>query len=360
MILQIKKYSVFLRINNHVIMKKAPVFIAFLCFILWGQLIAQNEHNVAVIAFYNVENLFDTEKDPNKIDEEFLPNGSYQWTPERYQVKLNNLSRAIAAIGKDKGGAVVLGVSEIENEKVMNDLVSTDILKPLNYGVVHHDSPDRRGVDVAFIYKKDRFRVINKEAFTLTVEGYPDFLTRDQLLMTGILDDTDTLYILVNHWPSKRGGEKRSMPLRIAAAQLSRKIADSLMTVNPNAKVIIMGDLNDNPNAKSVTEYLMAKGKTKEVTPNDLFNPMWKLYRDGIGSYAYRDAWDLLDQIIISYGLLNPKPNTYKYQSVEIFRANFLITKSGSYTGYPFRTYAGGTYQGGYSDHLPVYIVLEK
>lgn len=320
---------------------------------------AQNDKTTAIIGFYNVENLFDTENDPLINDEEFLPDGKNQWTPKRYEVKLKNLSRVIADIGKEQGGAVVLGVSETENRKVLEDLVNTELLKPLNYGVAHHDSPDRRGVDVAFIYKKERFTVIDERAFRLVTDN-PDFITRDQFLVTGILDKTDTLHILVNHWPSKSGGEKRSMPYRIAAAQLSRKIADSLMNANPMAKIVIMGDFNDTPNAKSFKEHLKPKGKIKEVQPGDLFNPMWEMYRQGIGSYAYRDSWELIDMTVISYGLIYPAAHTYKYIRADVFRANYLLTPRGSYAGYPFRTYAGGVYQGGYSDHFPVYITLQK
>jgi predicted extracellular nuclease len=176
----------------------------------------------------------------------------------------------------------------------------------------------------------------------------------------GVLDQTDTLHLIVNHWPSKRGGEATSAPLRAAAALLTKSIVDSLQTANPTAKILIMGDLNDNPNAKSLMNCLMAKGKMKDVKQGDLFNPMWQMYRDGIGSYAYQDSWDLIDQIIVSHALLQPKPNTYKYVSAHVFNANFLKTKSGSYQGYPFRTYAGGNYAGGYSDHFPVYIILQK
>ncbi|MDL2297104.1 endonuclease/exonuclease/phosphatase family protein [Bacteroidales bacterium OttesenSCG-928-B11] len=317
------------------------------------------EHKIAVIGFYNVENLFDTENDPNINDEQFLPEGDYQWTPERYERKLQNLSKVIAAIAKEHGGVAILGLSEIENRRVMEDLTNTDLLRPMNFGVAHHDSPDRRGVDVGLIYRKDRFRVIGQKAFRLNYPADTSFRTRDQLLVTGILDMTDTLHVIVNHWPSKSGGEKRSMPMRNAAAQLSKQISDSLMNANPNAKVIIMGDLNDNPNAKSLVEHLGAKGKAKDVGERELFNPMWQPYRDGLGSYAYRDTWELIDMIIISNGLLNAKTG-YKYKSMEIFRANFLLTKTGSFTGYPYRTYAGGAYQGGYSDHLPVFIILQR
>ncbi|MDR2979853.1 MAG: endonuclease/exonuclease/phosphatase family protein [Bacteroidales bacterium] len=320
----------------------------------------QNNHNIAIIGFYNLENLFDTENDISIDDEQFLPHGAYQWTPERYQKKLNDLSKVISSMAKEYGGVAILGLSEIENRGVVEDLVHTELLEQFGFGIVHHDSPDRRGVDVGLIYRKDRFRFLGQKAYRLHYPADTTFRTRDQLLVTGILDKTDTLHILVNHWPSKSGGEKRSMPMRNAAAQLSMHIADSLLNANPNTKVIIMGDLNDSPTSKTLTEYLGAKGKIKDTGEKDLFNPMWQLYRDGIGSYAYRDAWDLIDMIIISNGLLHPAPGSYKYKGVEIVRPGFLLTKTGSYTGYPFRTYAGGAYQGGYSDHLPVYIILQR
>ena len=337
-------------------LKITPVFIFLLLFTYF----CSTAQNTAIIGFYNVENLYDTEDDPLTDDSEFLPNGAYQWTPERYTQKLKNLAYAISEIGKAQGGVVVLGFSEIENERVLNDLVAQDVLKDLNYKVAHHDSPDLRGVDVAFIYQGNRFKVIEQKPFTLTIPDKPWFKTRDQLLLVGVLEQTDTLYLIVNHWPSKRGGEASSAPLRMAAAKLTRSIVDSLQNQNPNAKILIMGDLNDNPNAKSVMNGLNAKGKIKDVKQGDLFNPMWKMYQDGIGSYAYQDSWDLIDQIIFSHALLQPKPNSYKYVSAHVFSANFLKTKSGSYQGYPFRTYAGGNYAGGYSDHFPVYIILQK
>lgn len=314
----------------------------------------------AVIGFYNLENLFDTEDDPTINDEQFLPTGDYQWTPERYQRKLNNMASVIALIGEEKGGVVVLGVSEVENKRVLDDLVATEKLKPLNLGVAHHDSPDRRGVDVAFLYDKDRFQVLSTKAFRLTTED-TSFRTRDQFLMTGVIDNTDTIYCIVMHWPSKLGGEKRSMPKRIAAAQLARHIADSILAININANIVFMGDFNDSPTAKSLKEYLQPKVKIKDVQRGDLFNPMWKMYQDGVGTYAYRDVWDVIDQIVISSNLIHPvRPSSYKYVGTKVFRKNFMLSQSGSYIGYPLRTYAAGVYQGGYSDHFPVYIILEK
>ena len=314
----------------------------------------------AVIGFYNVENLYDTEKDPIADDSEFLPTGAYQWTDERYNHKLKNLSIVISEMGKEHGGAVILGVCEVENERVLNDLVAQDLLRPLKYKVVHYDSPDYRGVDVAFIYQSERFEMISSKNFELTIPENPRFRTRDQILLVGVLDQIDTLHLIANHWPSKRGGEARSNPLRMAAAQLTRSIVDSVLGVNPHAKIIVMGDFNDNPTAKSITVGLGAKGKIKDVTPSDLFNPMWKMFKDGIGSYAFRDAWELIDQILVSYALLHPKPNSFRFTSAHVFSPNFLLTKAGSYRGYPFRSYGGGNYQGGYSDHLPVYIILKK
>jgi len=329
------------------------ITLLFLCLFSYAQ-------KTAVIGFYNVENLYDTEKDPVADDSEFLPDGAYQWTPERYHHKLKNLSIAISEIGKEQGGVVVLGVCEVENERVLNDLVAQELLLPYNYKVAHHDGPDYRGVDVAFIYQGNRFEFISQKAHTLKIPDNPRFRTRDQLLLVGVLDKIDTLYLIANHWPSKRGGEARSNPLRMAAAKLTKSIVDSILHINPYAKIIIMGDLNDNPNAKSITVGLNAKGKAKDVTKSDIFNPMWKMYQDGIGSYAYRDAWEMIDQIMVTYALLNPKPNTYRYVSAHVFSPNFLKTKTGSFQGYPFRSYAGGNYAGGYSDHFPVYIILQR
>jgi len=329
------------------------ISLLFLCLSLQAQ-------KTAVIGFYNVENLYDTVKDSIADDSEFLPTGAYQWTEERYNHKLKNLSVVISEMGKEHGGVVILGVCEVENEGVLNDLVAQDLLKPLKYKVVHHDGPDYRGVDVAFIYQSERFEMLSYQPFELTIPENPRFRTRDQLLLVGVLDQIDTLYLIANHWPSKRGGEARSNPLRMAAAKLTRSIVDSILNVNPNAKIIITGDFNDTPNAKSITHGLGAKGKISDVTQFDIFNPSWKMYKDGIGSYAFRDTWELIDQIMVSYALLHPKPNTFRYVSAHVFSPNFLLTKAGSYRGYPFRSYGGGNYQGGYSDHLPVYIILKK
>ena len=322
--------------------------------------VAQPAHNKAVIGVYNVENLFDTIDDPLKNDEQFLPDGDYRWGTERYNAKLENLSKVIELLAQLDGGLVVLGVSEIENEQVLLDLAATPRLQPYPLSVCHHESPDRRGVDVAFFYDASRFKILSTRAFPTIVSNEPDFITRDQWLMTGILDGTDTLDIVVNHWPSKSGGEKRSLPGRMAAGALGRQIADSVLNSRPNAKFIYMGDLNDNPTSKCILQEMNTKTKPENLAPTDLYNPMGKIFRDGIGSYAYRDSWEMLDNIIISAGLVNAAPGTYKFRSAHIFRKDVMFTKTGSYMDYPFRSFAGGNYQGGYSDHLPVYIVLTR
>jgi hypothetical protein len=339
---------------------KNTKFVAFFSLLLLFACSSIQAQKTAVLGFYNVENLYDTVKDSIADDSEFLPDGLYQWTLERYHHKLKQLAYAISEIGKTQGGVVVLGVCEVENEGVLNDLVAQETLKPLKYKVAHHDGPDYRGVDVAFIYQSERFEFISQKPHTLTMPDNPRYRTRDQLLLVGVLDKTDTLYLIANHWPSKRGGEESSAPRRMAAAKLTRSIVDSLLAINQNAKIVIMGDLNDNPNAKSITIGMNAKGKIADTKQFDVFNPMIKMYKDGIGSYAYKDNWDMIDQIMVTYALLHPKPKSYKYISAAVFSPNFLLTKSGSFQGYPFRSYAGGNYAGGYSDHLPVYIVLQK
>lgn len=319
-----------------------------------------NKFEVAIVGFYNVENLFDTINDPLKNDEEFLPEGANGWTSERYKEKLNRLAEVISQIGKDINGfgPDVLGLCEIENIHVIEDLINTKPLNSMNYGIVHYDSPDRRGVDVGLIYNKKRFKVIGSSSHKIVSE-IPDFLSRDQLLVHGKLSGEE-MYIIVNHWPSKSGGEKRSEPRRIEAAKLTKYLADSLLAINPDANIIIMGDLNDNPDAKSVAKFLQAKGNKNKVKQGELFNPMYKMHIDGIGSYAFRDVWSMIDQIIVSSNLINRDYATFTLHSAIVFNETFLQQKFGNFKGYPWRSFAGGAYIGGYSDHFPVYIVIAR
>lgn len=326
----------------------------------------KSKAKIACIAFYNIENLFDTIDDENVRDTEFTPQGSKEWTKDKYEKKQENMATVISQIGSEyfKGGPFVLGVSEIENRGVLEDLVNHPKLKKSNYKIVHYDSPDRRGVDVALLYRADYFKLISSRAveFTIPEEMNPydsKFQSRDQLVVSGIIDK-DTIHVIVNHWPSRRGGEKKSRPLRNKAADLSRSISDSILQINPNAKIFVMGDFNDNPTNESIKKHLKAKGNIKKLQEDDFFNPFYKRYKKGIGTTAYRDVWSLFDQIIISQGLINCPENSFRYFKSKIFREKFLLEKEGKYQGYPKRTFSFDKFQNGYSDHLPVYMFLVK
>lgn len=322
---------------------------------------AQNTRNyrVGCIAYYNLENLFDTENDTTINDEEFLPEGRNQWTESRYQDKLENMASVIAQLGSEliQGGPAVLGVSEIENRRVLEDLVATEELKDIGYQIVHYDSPDRRGVDVGLLYQPKYYTVLNSNSHRLTIESEDDFRSRDQLAVSGIFDG-DTIHFIVNHWPSRWGGEKNSRHLRIAAAQLSRSIIDSIDNIYPDAKIILMGDLNDDPSDVSIKKYLKTSSKKDKIPKGYLYNPMEEMHKKGIGSLAYRDAWNLFDQLILSSSLVTGDHSSYQFHAAKVFNKQFLVQEEGRYKGYPFRTFGGGTYLGGYSDHFPVYIFL--
>ena len=311
----------------------------------------------AVIAFYNIENLFDTIDDPEKNDEEFLPEGLYEWTTERYAAKLSNMAKAISGIGSEVSaeGPTIIGLAEMENHQVLEDLINTSPLDKLGYGIVHYDSPDKRGIDVALLYKKDAFKVINSTSNRLVMKGKPDFFTRDQLVVTGELDG-DLLNIIVNHWPSRRSDPE----YREAAAGLSRHLSDSLNRIQKNAKTFIIGDLNDDPADNSVFDVLGAKGMKDQVKKQGLFNPMWQIHEDGFGTLEYRGNWNLFDQIIISEPLISKKGKGWKFEKAAIYSASFLKEQTGKYAGSPWRTHVGKKYLGGYSDHLPVYLILAK
>lgn len=323
----------------------------------------QNQYKLVTVGFYNLENLFDTEDDPKINDEEFLPNGSYAWTKDKYEEKLANMAYVISQLGVESApqGLSLLGVSEIENRGVLEDLAKQPLIKDRNYQIIHYDSPDLRGIDVALLYNPIHFKPISSKPVFLNIkgEGGERQFTRDILFVHGVLDG-DTVSVLVNHWPSRSGGEEASAYKRVLAAKLCRSLVDSLYDANPGFKIIIMGDLNDDPTSPSIKNHLRAKGKKDEVETRDVFNPMFDLYRRGFGSNAYRDAWSLFDQIIISAPFLNTDDSGYQYYKTNIFNKQFLIQASGQYKGYPFRTFSGSTYQGGYSDHYPVLIYLTK
>ncbi len=322
---------------------------------------SDNKYIATVVGFYNLENLFDTINTPGVEDEEFTPEGPKLWNGERYYHKLHNMAMVISQIGTsvNPDGIAVLGISEIENEGVVKDLLAQPSIKDRHYKFVHYDSPDKRGIDVALVYNPKYFEPYKSSSHRLHVDKLKDFRTRDQLLVEGTLAG-DTVHIIVNHWPSRYGGEKRSRWLRNAAADLSRKIADSILQVNPNARIIMMGDLNDDPTNESLIKHMKANGKIDKLKKDDFFNPMWELNKKGYGSLAWHDSWNLFDQIVMSQSLLGKDYTHLKFLKAAVYRKPFLLNNSGRYKGYPYRTFVGNTFQGGYSDHLPVYVVLVK
>ena len=318
-------------------------------------------YKIRTIAFYNIENLFDIENDSLTFDDDRTPEGKDNWTQERYLKKVENISKVLSEIGTEvtKTSPDIIGLCEVENKKVVEDLVNHPNLIDKGYGIVHFDSPDERGIDVAFLYKKSAFIPNTFKSHRLLLsnaEGFRDY-TRDQLVVGGFLDN-EQIHFIVNHWPSRSGGEARSKPFRIAAATLNKRIIDSIIRLDINAKIISMGDFNDDPTDASLKKILKTKGNRMLIEDYDLFNPMEKLYKKGIGSLAYRDKWNLFDQFFFTANLLNDEKKNYSFWKVAVHNPPYLLSQSGKYKGYPFRTYAGGSYIGGYSDHFPVYMYL--
>ena len=329
--------------------------------------IAQEKRNFKIhtIAFYNVENLFDTINDVNKNDEaspmmEIKFNRS-----EIYKKKVKNMAQVIADIGTDliNKSPSIVGLSEVENRNVIEDLLNHKHLLNKNYDIVHYDSPDERGIDVGLIYNKDVFKVNSTKSHELIIydnKSSKRNYTRDQLVVSGLLDN-ELIHIIVNHWPSRSGGEERSRAGRMAAAELNKKIIDSLQDKYKNAKIITMGDFNDDPHDDSMKKILNAKKYIEDVKTNGIYNPMEVILSDqGIGSNAYRDVWQLFDQILVTEPFLNKKYDSYQFYKAGIFNKSYLINKAGRYKGYPFRSFSWGSFTDGYSDHLPSYIYLIK
>ena len=327
---------------------------------------AQDKKNyeITTVAFYNLENLFDTiiDPDPNKIlQDDFTPKGKNMWNTDRYKTKLENMSKVIANIGAERThtAPMIVGISEVENKAVITDLINTDNLKKYNYGIVHYESPDRRGIDIALIYRKDFVKIKSSASRRLYFPEVDDFRTRDQLVVEADLQG-ESIYVIVNHWPSRRGGEKRSSPRREAAAKLARSIADSVTAINANAKIIIMGDLNDDPTNTSVKKYINTSADINNVKDGQFYNPMENKYKKGNGTGAYNDVWSLFDQLMLSKPFLNPASDTWTFSTAKIYKKPELIQTYGKYRGYPKRTFAGGSWLGGYSDHFPVYLYLVR
>ena len=312
------------------------------------------------VAFYNLENLFDTINNNGKYDLEFSPAGKNNWDGHKYWSKIKNMSYAISQL-KTKTtplGPAIIGCSEVENITVLQDLVNAESIKDLGLKVIHHDSPDVRGVDVAMLYNPRFFQPINVTNHRLVIPGREWWKTRDQMCVTGLLGGS-RIAVIVNHWPSRRGGSKESSYLREAAAELTKHITDSLMNIDPKMGVIVMGDLNDDPSDVSCSKTLGAVKKKEQMQSGGFFNPYWQLLDKGIGSYIYRGGWDLFDQIIINSNLVDGKCGL-QFREALVRNLDFLKQQTGQYKGYPFRTFSGGVWTNGYSDHFPTEIFLIK
>lgn len=320
------------------------------------------QYNTYAVGFYNLENLFDYEDDPNNSgDDDFLPTGPYRWTKVQYEQKLDNLARVLSRLGKEVTpyGAGFIGVSEVENRRVLEDLVLRDELKGMGLKVIHEDSPDRRGIDVAALYNPNIFTLEGYEYHKLNWDERPDFLTRDQLHAYGYIAGEKVHFIVV-HWPSRYGGGT-SEPLRLATARLSKEIIDGIHAKEPDAKIVMMGDFNDDPTNKSVTEVLNAKSLRSEVGAQGLYNPSASLLAKGIGTLVYNDSWNFFDQMIVSKGLLKDD-SRLRLWKMEVFNRDFLVQQEGSKKGYLHRSFQNNTFINGYSDHFPVivYLVQER
>lgn len=374
---------------------------------------AQQDYQAATVAFYNVENLFDTEVSAGYIDgtrsyddplyhisipaadidkyehepfsgeytyeniagkkiirplilqaEEFSPNGNKRWTQDRYDRKAFQLAKVLSELGRDDTGnaPVIIGLCEIETIQNVEDIVNQPPLKQYDYGVVHFNSFDARGVDVGFAYQKSRFVVTKAMPYVIKIYNNDDrrIYTRDILRVTGLLDGEEITF-LVNHWPSRSGGEKRSAPNRKASAEVMKGIYDEIRAENPEAKIIAMGDFNDDPTSPSIKEIMGSKGDKNKIKPGDIYNPMEKMHKKGLGTLAYRDAWNLFDQFLVTHSLVEQDKNydSYKLYKTEIYNPPYLHSPDGPYKGYPYRMYGGDTfYPNGYSDHFPVYTIL--
>jgi len=344
-------------------MLRILILVSFLPQFLFSQ--EEKQYKAHTIAFYNLENLFDFEDDPMTYDNDRTPEGKDHWTERIYIWKLANMAKVISEIGKDvtSTSPTIIGVCEIENRRVLEDLLNQASLVEEGYGIIHYDSPDRRGIDVALLYKKNLFSPTHHSKHELLIydnrKRHKRVYTRDQLLVRGLLDG-DPLYLLVNHWPSRSGGEARSRYKRIKAAELNKHLIDSILSDEPYAKIITMGDLNDDPNSPSVKKTLGAKEKKEQLVIKGLYNPMEKLFKDGYGSLAWRDAWNLFDQIIVSQELLKPDYSSYRFYKAGIYNKSYLANPDGRFKGYPYRSFTEGQFTGGYSDHFPVYIYLIK
>ena len=306
------------------------------------------------IAFYNIENLFDVYNDEFTRDTDFLPTAEKRWTVKRYKNKLRKIGYVISNIGKKETGnnPAIVGLAEVENEAVLQDLIQSKHMEGLNYNFVHYDSPDERGIDVALLYDETVFKVAYSTTYTVELvdeDGDIDY-TRDILLVSGLFEGLE-LHLIVNHWPSRRTGDVETEHKRLLASNKVADVITELKEKNPEAKVIVMGDFNDDPASNSIKQLVKSHG---------LFNPMDTLLSQDRGTTSHNHSWNLFDQFVITHNFFERKKNSLRFVDANIFDEDFLKLYDGKYKGSPYRTYVGKRYKGGYSDHFPVYMTIKK
>lgn len=329
-----------------------------------------------IVGFYNLENLFDIYDDPAKNDGEFLPEGKNKWTQEKYDKKIHNMAQVIAAMAKDNGRFhTILGISEIENRLVIEDLVADPQIAEANYQIVHYDGPDRRGVDVALLYKPDQFTYLDSESIpftfgeteveiTLSQEEQERFRTRDILMVHGLIDGEHFAFYVM-HLPSRIGG--KGGDLRSRGAEICYNHAQAMMEKYPGIKIAAMGDMNDDPFDESMAKWLHGRESLEDVGKADFFNPFLSMIKAGYGSLCYQYIWSIYDQILVNSNLalapdggLKISPLVKNTYYGRVFKKPFMTQQKGQYKGQPFRTFSGGAFIGGYSDHYPTYILISK
>ena len=359
-------------------MKKILIIIAALLLLCTGADAQNAGKKNYVIGFYNLENLFDIYNDPVKNDEEFLPEGKNKWTEAKYQKKLQNMAKVIRSMKEENGvWHALLGVSEIENRLVLEDLVWDEQIREANYQIVHYDGPDRRGVDVALLYNPKVFTFIESESIPFTFEGSSiDFVmtkeqqdyfkTRDILMVHGTIDG-EHFAVYVAHLPSRAGGKKGGNQLRDRGGEIMYNHAMQMQAKYPGIKIICMGDMNDNPTDPSMAEYLHGREFKEDVTDADFFSPFTSMLKAGFGSLAYQGVLSIYDLLLVNNALANPVRGTFGLRQLHkngyygrVYNPKFLTNQSGQYKGTPFRTFSNGAFIGGYSDHYPTYIVITK
>jgi len=308
------------------------------------------------IAFYNVENLFDTEDEPFKDDNEFLPGSKKKWTEKRYGKKLESLSKVLSSINKNELPEII-GLCEVENKRVLNDLVNTKHLSSGKYKIVHYESPDFRGIDCALLYRPDEFKVLKSAPVRVKFKDNPGYTTRDILYVKGKTETREILHIFVNHWPSRNGGLSKTEFKRVAVAKVLKNKIDRILAKSPEANIIIMGDMNDEPSNRSLSQIL---GAQKPGTYNSEFvNLMYPVHENKKGSYRYRGNWNMLDNIVVSKNLLDDKGYRCTPENGFVFHEKWMEYKNKKGQILPNRTYGGPNYYGGISDHFPVYFTLQ-